>query len=50
MFHYSLVLLFESYTEILNTYQSLHECFRAAVLLGGDGVCIDVYLLKDLKQ
>ena len=49
MSHYSLVLLFESYMEIINTYQSLHECLRAAVLLG-DGICIEVSLLKDLKQ
>mgnify|MGYP003642590539 CR=1 FL=1 len=49
MSHYSLVLLFESYTELMWTYQSLHECLRAAVLLGGDGVCIDVSLLKDLR-
>ena len=48
MFYYSLVLLFESYTEIINTYQSLAECLNAAIPL--NGVCIDVYRLKDLKQ
>lgn len=46
--YYSLVMFFDGYVELFQTYPSLEICTKAAITLGHGAVCIEVGLLQNL--
>jgi len=44
-FYYSLLIFYDGYVEILNTYPSLNLCLKAKEIIG-EGVCIEISFLK----
>jgi len=46
--YYSLVMFFDGYVELFQTYPSLDICTKAAIALGHGAVCIELSLLQDL--
>ena len=45
--YYSLVMFFDGYVELFQTYPSLEICTKAAIALGHGAVCIEVGLLQN---
>ena len=48
--YYSLVIFFDGYVELFQTYPSLEICTKAAIEFGHGAVCIELGLLKDLGK
>tara|TARA_R110000803_G_scaffold80099_1_gene145846 strand:- start:109 stop:270 length:162 start_codon:yes stop_codon:yes gene_type:complete len=45
-FYYSLLIFYDNYVEILNTYPSLNLCLKAKEMIGEGAVCIEISFLK----
>jgi len=45
-FYYSLLIFYDGYVEILNTYPSLDLCLKAKEMIGEGAVCIEISFLK----